>query len=363
MRFALLVLVAGLVATPAVFAQEDPGLPPPHAPTSNVIRGVDVSVYQGNIDWPRVANAGIKFAFIRESDGFHQDTKFERNWTEAKAAGVVRGAYQYFRASRDGAEQANAFLSRLTADSGELPLVADVETLDGVNRAKLQTELAKWVATVANRTGRAPMIYTAPGLWNGWHMPASFSEHPLWVAHWTTATHPRLPAGWSDWTFWQYRSDAAVPGIPGRVDADLFRGSLDDLKDLAATGAARTIASAAPQPTTPATIPGTNGGPTPGGPTPGMTSTIPGSNETAPAGGGSESIEDHLPLLRRGAAGANVRKLQRLLAAKGAKLDVDGIYGPKTEAAVRAFQKTHDCKIDGIVGPETWGALQRDDAP
>jgi lysozyme len=248
----------------------------------------------------------------------------------AKAAGVLRGAYQYFRPSRDGAEQAKNFLAILGDDIGEFPPTADVETSDGVSAKKLANELANWVEVVGARTGRTPIIYTAPGLWSGWHMPAGFGADPLWVAHWTNAKQPRIPQGWTDWTFWQYSSNTRVPGIPARVDGDVFHGNLDELKAFAATSAPP-VASM---------------------PSDGFSAVVGGDAPATPA------LKDR-PLLVRGSLGQYVSLLQQLLRDNGADIKVDGNFGPETEKAVRAFQRARGLDIDGKVGSETWRALQQ----
>src|SRR5581483_5374006 len=114
----LFALVLPCVAVSVASAQ-DPGLTAPSPSKASAIRGVDVSVYQGKIDWTKVASSGIKFAFIRAGDGMSKDSRFQDNWTGAKAAGITRGAYQFFRAKHDGAQQANQLCDMLT-DAGEL---------------------------------------------------------------------------------------------------------------------------------------------------------------------------------------------------------------------------------------------------
>ena len=82
-------------------------------PGANIVQGIDVSVYQGNINWGQVAGAK-DFAIARVSDGSFLDTKFAQNWSGMKAAGIIRGAYQFFEPGEDGATQANLLLSKMT---------------------------------------------------------------------------------------------------------------------------------------------------------------------------------------------------------------------------------------------------------
>src|SRR5512140_432888 len=107
------------------------------------VEGIDVSEWQGNIDWKAVHASGREFAVIRVADGSYIDKKFAQNWSGAKAAGMVRGAYQFFRASEDGTTQANILLQHLGGDIGELAPVADVEVTDGVGPGKRNSHLAQ----------------------------------------------------------------------------------------------------------------------------------------------------------------------------------------------------------------------------
>jgi lysozyme len=332
----LAVLGLGLAACTIAEAQ-DPGLPVPGAAKGSVVHGVDVADQDGAINWARAANAKIAFAFIRVSDGFRHDTSFATNWSGAKSAGIIRGAYQYFRASDDGAKQANDFLDQIKeTDANDLPTVADVETLDGESPAKLAAQLTKWVKTVESRTGRTPLIYTSPGLWSGWRMPAALAACPLWVAHWGVKS-PALPTGWSEWKFWQYSDTATVAGISkGHTDADEFQGTLDDLKAFVRSTAS-TKESAAP-----ATPGAANAA------TVGVVGALDGK-----LGAGSADT-----LLKTGATGDAVTRLQKLLDGAGSNVDQDGVFGPETEQAVIAFQKAHGCDPDGAVGAKTWAALE-----
>jgi lysozyme len=207
-------------------------------PGASVLRGVDVSTYQGTIAWAQVKAAKIDFAFARISDGTaHPDAQFANNWQGMKAAGVVRGAYQYFRASQDPTAQANLIVSTLAAAGGllqgDLPVVMDLETADGQSEAVIEAHAQTWLAAVAAQTGRAPMIYTSMGTYPV--TTPAFASYSLWVANWTTAC-PTMPNGWSGWKVWQYTDTGSVAGISGSVDLDEFDGTLADLTSFAGSG-------------------------------------------------------------------------------------------------------------------------------
>jgi lysozyme len=350
MRFASFLLLSCFALTAWVYAQDGgPGLAPPRgASAREFVRGIDVGKYQGKIDWPRVARSGVQFAIVRAGDGLKRDVEFATNWNGAKAAGILRGSYQYFRASLDGAAQAKDLLDQIPSlEATDLPPAVDVETLDGGNEARLVAELEKWITTVRQRTGRRPLLYASHRNWAGWHMPATFGqETSLWLIHYSSSPG-ELPAGWSDWTIWQWGHREQVPGVSGPVDGDRFRGTLADLRAfIASTATAR--------PKTPAPSPA----PSPS-PSSSSSSSVGLAGAVDSTAGAPAATQRRLPELERGASGDDVRRLQTMLRADGAPLAVDGTFGPETEEAVREFQRTHACTVDGIVGPETWGALDK----
>jgi lysozyme len=202
----------------------------------SIVQGVDVSEYQGTIDWTKVHASGRGFAIARVSDGTgHPDATFSANWSGIKAAGMIRGVYQFFRASQNPTQQANLLLNAIGPLGGsDLAPVADVEVSDGVSSAQLVSNLATWISVVKNATGRQPMIYTAPGFWNGLPNTGQFSNVILWVANWQVNC-PDTPTPWGGWTFWQYTDSGSVPGISGNVDLDEFNGTTAQLGQPAAT--------------------------------------------------------------------------------------------------------------------------------
>jgi len=202
-------------------------------PAGAVVQGIDVSEFQGAINWSAVKAAGKQFAFIRVSDGTYQDPKFATNWAGAKAAGILRGAYQFFRASDDPITIADQFLAKIgTLGDGDLPPVLDVEVTDGQSAATIRTRMEQWLAHVEQKTGRVPFIYVSPGFWPNLGSPNE-SHYRLWVANWGVSC-PSLPAGgWSTWQMWQKADNGTVGGISGAVDLDEFNGSLAQLQAIA----------------------------------------------------------------------------------------------------------------------------------
>ncbi|WP_189931637.1 GH25 family lysozyme [Streptomyces sulfonofaciens] len=203
--------------------------------------GIDVSHYQGSINWSSVKAAGIEFAWIKATEGTtYKDPTFNTNYLNAYNAGVIRGAYHFARPDvSDGASQANYFASSGGAwsrDNLTLPGVLDIEgSCYGLSQASMRSWISAFYTTYKNRTGRDIVIYTSPSWWNSctgsWNGMAALT--PLWVAHWTTASSPSLPGGFGAWTVWQYTDAGAVGGVSGAVDRDRFNGSHDRLLALA----------------------------------------------------------------------------------------------------------------------------------
>jgi lysozyme len=206
------------------------GMALPACPLGPTTAGIDVSYYQGDIAWSRVRRAGVQFAFIRVSDGATiLDTKFAANWTGAKRAGVLRGAYQFFRPEESAIDQANVLIAGLRArGAGELPPVIDIEVTGGLPLAKVAANARVWIEHVRSQLGVEPIVYTNYGMWR-WGGAEQLGRQLLWLAHYTEAC-PSVPPPWSQWTFWQYTDNGRVDGIDTPVDLDVFDGSLDELR-------------------------------------------------------------------------------------------------------------------------------------
>ena len=214
-------------------------------PGKATLTGVDVSTYQGTIDWTKVKASGRAFAITRVGDGLGGDNTFDANWAGIKKAGMVRGAYQYFRAGDDPKQQADILLAKIgTPADGDLPPTLDLETLDGQSAATVVANVKTWLAYVKMKTGRTPMVYTSPGFWPSIGNP-DLSAYVLWVAHWGT-TCPTMPTGWSTWAFHQDADNGTVSGISGAVDTDVFDGDQAALNAIASNGTPPVVDGGAP---------------------------------------------------------------------------------------------------------------------
>jgi lysozyme len=203
----------------------------------NIVQGIDVSYYQANINWTKVAQSGRKFAIARVSDGFFNDPDFETNWAGIKAAGMIRGTYQFFRPGKDAAAQADLVISKVgVLGPGDLPVTLDVEATDGQSAATIASKIHVWMDKVEAGTGKRPIIYTGKYFWNDNVVTADFADYPLWIAAYGPPC-PDTPTPWHKWSMWQYSSTGAVPGISGDCDVDEFNGTLDELTAFANGGA------------------------------------------------------------------------------------------------------------------------------
>jgi GH25 family lysozyme M1 (1,4-beta-N-acetylmuramidase) len=202
-------------------------------------KGVDVSHYQGKIQWPKVAAASITFAFGKATEGTtYTDPTYTTNRTGAESAGVIFGGYHFARPAGSGdaglianaIAQADYFLDVAQPQEGELPPVLDIETKGALATAGLQKWASAWLQQIAARTGVAGLVYASPSFWKtalGDTVAVAQAGNPLWIAHWTTNASPLVPAetwGGRSWTFWQYSSHGTVPGISPQVDLDRFKG-------------------------------------------------------------------------------------------------------------------------------------------
>lgn len=207
-----------------------------HGPT--FLEGIDVSHFQGAINWTKVRGAGIRFAYAKATEGtIFEDNKFDTNRVQAKRAGVLFGAYHFWRPALPAVDQAEHFFTRCGGRrAGELQPMLDVEDRDsGLSSGELLHGLRELVDETRKLWGTDPIIYVDRDYWS--HVllgSAAFHDCPLWIAHWTTDPYPQTVGRWPYWTFWQFSSHGVVPGILGHVDRDRFNGTIEQLLRLTA---------------------------------------------------------------------------------------------------------------------------------
>ncbi len=195
------------------------------------VHGVDVSKYQGDIDWPLVRASGTRFAWIKATEGAdHVDQKFRQNWEGAKAAGVARGAYHFVFWCRSPAQEMANFENVVPADPDALPPVLDVEATPESKSCKRHLvreeairDMRVMLREMERHYGKKPVIYTTVDFYEAILHPGELTEYPIWVR--STKHSPHVRYGDRQWSFWQYQSDGAVPGIRGNVDRNAFHGT------------------------------------------------------------------------------------------------------------------------------------------
>ena len=197
--------------------------------------GIDVSHWQGTIDWAKVRAAGKVFAFAKATEGTSfKDDRYNANRSGALANGIKFGAYHFARPENDPVREADWFVNNMNLTHGMLLPVLDLERTGSRSVSGLTSWVKTWVQRVYDRTGAKAMIYASPSFWrtylNNTRWFADNGYAMLWVAHWGVSS-PSVPAdnwGGRSWTFWQYSSSGTVAGISGRVDLDRYRFSSFD---------------------------------------------------------------------------------------------------------------------------------------
>lgn len=199
--------------------------------TSYEVHGIDVSRYQGTIDWAKVAEQDVDFVFIKATEGkTFRDSQFFCNWDALRQVGIRRGAYHFFRPKTSPEAQAEQFVFMVNHEQGDLPPVLDIELLDGVPPEQLVISLKIWLDIVESSFRVKPILYTNMNFYND-YLAGHFEEYPLWIARYNRFFTPSL-SGKNQWDFWQYGNKGKIAGIDGDVDFNVFRGKIDDLEKL-----------------------------------------------------------------------------------------------------------------------------------
>lgn len=198
------------------------------------IHGIDISKYQGYIDWPsvkemQVRDVKIGFAFMKATEGLNNvDRHFKRNWKNAQKAGITKGAYHFFVPTRSGKEQARNFIKAVDLQPGDLPPVLDIEQLYGVRPSVMRQQVQDWLNIIEDYYKVKPIIYTYVNFY-ATHLAGQFDDYPLWAAHYIGNDKPRINRRW---IFWQHSEKGRVNGITQPVDFNVFNGDSTDFKAL-----------------------------------------------------------------------------------------------------------------------------------
>ena len=234
--FVVLLALAALIAKPYIKERHniDKGA---SVPGSYYCYGIDISRYQNDIEWDKIkvltdaqgrsTNSvnqakdirNVSYVFIKATEGnSFKDRYFKKHWKNAKKSGIRRGAYHFFRSSKDAETQARHFIrtvGELSAD--DLPPVLDIETIHkGCSYKTLNDKALTWLKTVENHYGRKPIVYSSASFINDILCKEIKENYPIWVAHYG-APAPRC----ARWHIWQFADDAVVYGIDGYVDLNV----------------------------------------------------------------------------------------------------------------------------------------------
>ena len=205
------------------------GTQPSHYP----VHGVDISVWQGEVDWPTARANGVNFAYLKATEGGdHFDPAFAQNWQTTARAGVAHGAYHFFYHCRPAIQQARWFIAHVPNSRGALPPVLDMEwtprspTCPKKRPADtVRADAHIFLNAISTHYGKRPVLYTTPDF---------YTENQLWklsgVDFWlrSVAAHPSDSFPDQHWLLWQYSGTGLVPGIRGQTDLDVFAGGPAD---------------------------------------------------------------------------------------------------------------------------------------
>ena len=194
------------------------------SPSSNVIyKGIDVSEWQGSINFARVKEAGIEMVYIRAGQGFsYKDAQFERNYEEAKRNGLKIGVYHYMtaRSVEDAKLQAQFFVSLISGKQIDCKLAMDFESFGSLNKSQINEIAVVYMKEVKRLSGKDVVVYSntydAKYVFN-----SEVANEPLWVAQYGVS-EPQDNGNWKNWVGYQYSSTGRISGISGNVDLDEF---------------------------------------------------------------------------------------------------------------------------------------------
>ena len=208
-------------------------------PEGYEIHGIDISHYQGDIDWDNLRNAMIegyplRFIMIKSTEGSSRlDSKFADNFYQARENGFIRGAYHFWSNKSSARDQAYFFLDNVHLENGDLPPVLVVEHKPQDRKVEdFQRDVLTWLHIVEDRYHVKPIIYTYYKFKESYLNSPVFDDYPYWIAHYYVDKVEYKGA----WKFWQHTDAGKLPGIKGYVDFNIYNGSYYDMKRLTIGG-------------------------------------------------------------------------------------------------------------------------------
>ena len=203
-------------------------------PCDYEVHGIDISHYQGSIDWVQLTSNKttkfpIHFVFMKATEGGdHADDTFPFNFDQAHRYGFIRGAYHFFSPKTDPHKQADFFIRTVQLIPGDLPPVLDVETIGKSTPHDLKIAVKTWLDRVESHYGVKPILYTSYKFKSRYLNDSVFNTYPYWIAHYYVDSVKYE----GPWHFWQHTDVGNVPGIKEEVDLNVFNGSLEELVDM-----------------------------------------------------------------------------------------------------------------------------------
>lgn len=207
----------------------------PKYPDGYEIHGIDISHYQGHIDWDKLQYAMIercplRFVIIKSTEGSTRvDPRFNENFDNALEYNFIRGAYHFWSNKSTAREQAYHFLKHVHLQEGDLPPVLDIEHAPaGTSVEDFQRDVLTWLHIVEDKYHVKPIIYTYYKFKERYLSAPVFDDYPYWIAHYYV---PKVTYQGA-WKFWQHTDAGRLPGIKGYVDFNIYNGSFYDLRRL-----------------------------------------------------------------------------------------------------------------------------------
>lgn len=204
-------------------------------PEGYEIHGIDISHYQGKIDWEQLKNAMIKgcpvrFVIIKSTEGSSRlDENFRENFNQARDFGFIRGVYHFWSNKSTAREQAYYFLDQVHLTDGDLPPVLDIEHKPADKSVEdFQRDVLTWLHIVEDKYHVKPIIYTYYKFKEQYLSAPVFEDYPYWIAHYYVDKVQYR----GKWKFWQHTDVGKLPGIKGYVDFNIYNGSYYELKQL-----------------------------------------------------------------------------------------------------------------------------------
>ena len=204
-------------------------------PEGYEIHGIDISHYQGTIDWEQLKNAMIKgcpvrFIIIKGTEGSSRlDDNFRENFNQARDYGFIRGVYHFWSNKSSARDQAYFFLEKIHLTDGDLPPVLDIEHKPADKSVEdFQRDVLTWLHIVEDKYHAKPIIYTYYKFMEKYLSAPVFDDYPYWIAHYYVDKVQYK----GKWKFWQHTDAGKLPGIKGYVDFNIYNGSYYDLRKL-----------------------------------------------------------------------------------------------------------------------------------